>query len=159
MKEFKDLNGNVWRLNMTIGAIEKVRDILGFDLLRPDRYQGENELNYYGRKEEDSLFDFKVVKILCEDSIEKYGYDETTLANLFGPEQIKAANEAFSAEYRDFFRALGRPEMVELLTVMETLRKEALEDYVASLKSIDLKKLSEESEIETRTVNSEASGE
>lgn len=159
MKEFKDLNGNAWRLNMTIGAIEKVRDVLGFDLLRPDKYQGESETNYYGRLDEDSLFDFKVIKILCEDSIKTYGYDDATVANLFGPEQLKAAREAFQAEYEDFFRASGQPEMIDLLQAMKNLRQAALVDYVDSLNSIDWKRLVEEASKATNEGNSAAFGE
>lgn len=144
MKEFKDLNGNVWRLNMTIGAIEKVRDILGFDLLRPDKPQGEDEMNYYGRLDEDSLFDFKVIKILCEDSIKEFGYDETTLANLFGPKQLADAKKAFQAEYEDFFLESGRPEMAELLRAVDSLMKSEVVSYVDRLNALDLKSLADE---------------
>ena len=159
MKEFKDLNGNAWRLNMTIGAVEKVRDVLGFDLLRPDKYQGESETNYYGRLDEDSLFDFKVIKILCEESIKAYGYDDATVANLFGPAQLKAAREAFQAEYEDFFRASGQPEMIDLLQAMKNLRQAALVDYVDSLNSIDWKRLVEEASKATTEESSAAFGE
>ena len=37
MKQFTDSKGNTWDLSLTIGACKRVKDVLNFDLLHPEK--------------------------------------------------------------------------------------------------------------------------
>ena len=78
MKQFIDSKGKTWELSLTIGACKRVKDALNFDLLNPEKPSDPNddESNgaYIDRLENDPFFILNMIKLICDDSIEKNGY-------------------------------------------------------------------------------------
>ena len=66
MKQFTDAKRKTWELSLTIGACKRVKDVMGFDLLHPEKPDDPNnpEANgaYVERLENDPFFILDIIK-------------------------------------------------------------------------------------------------
>ncbi|MCY2967867.1 MAG: hypothetical protein NT069_30270, partial [Planctomycetota bacterium] len=84
---------------------------LRVDLLRID----EGTPSLAVRIEADPVWCLEVVFHLMRVEVEQAGLSEDDFADLFGAVEARAAQTALKKELSDFFRDLGRPEMVTAL--------------------------------------------
>lgn len=151
MKQFTDSKGKTWELSLTIGSCKRVKDVLNFDLLHPEKPSDPNddESNgaYIDRIENDPFFILNIIKVVCDESVEKNGYGnlkEDKFYDLFDGQSFQDAVNAFQAEYEDFFQRIGKPAQNKYLKMAWEI-KQAKEDLLAArFSELNLKKLLEE---------------
>lgn len=141
MREFKDVNGNVWRLSLTIGAIERIKAALGFDLLSPQTAQGDDEIDWFNRTLRDPCFELRCVVVACEPQLKEFGYTREDALNCFGGAEAAAAKEAFAKEYQDFFQAIGKNGQNAYLKICKELQTRMQDELEATVSAIDINKL------------------
>ena len=95
MPQFKDSEGVVWQVNITLGDVRRIRNLTGIDLLN-----AENPLEIYGSL----IVRFECVYLLCKDQADQIGigsFDEfaTRLLDGVGLDANVAFQEALVAFY------------------------------------------------------------
>lgn len=163
MKQFIDSKGKTWELSLTIGACKRVKDALNFDLLNPEKPSDPNddESNgaYIDRLENDPFFILNMIKLICDDSIEKNGYrnlKDDKFYDLFDGQAFQEATAAFQSEYEDFFLRIGKNAQNQYLKMTYQLQKTKNDLLAARFSDLDLKKLIED-EL-AKTISGELSG-
>ena len=146
MKEFKDINGKIWQVRITLGACKYVKDQTGFDMLHPEAPQGEEPIGFLERISTDSFFDLKLIILLSKQSIRENGYQdyaEDELLDLFDGATYQAASKAFYEEYQNFFRTIGKEQLALYIEKVLEIVNYQNELVDAKLKSIDTKEIVE----------------
>lgn len=116
MHSFKDALDREWKLRITIGAAERLKQsALKADLLALEK--GDPPLST--RLAIDHPFRFHVLFILLELEAQRMNVDENAFCEGLDPAAIAAASEAFWEELLDFFRALDRLDLVKLIEAGE----------------------------------------
>lgn len=163
MKQFTDSKGKTWELSLTIGSCKRVKDVLNFDLLHPEKPSDPNddESNgaYVDRIENDPFFILDMIKTICDESVEKNGYanlKQDKFYDLFDGQAFQDATSAFQAEYEDFFLRIGKPAQNKYLKMAWQIKQTKEDLLAARFSEIDLKKLIEE-ELE-KVISGEQSG-
>ena len=151
MKQFTDSKGNTWDLSLTIGACKRVKDVLNFDLLHPEKPADPDDLEsngaYIDRLENDPFFILNMIKLICDESIEKNGYrnlKDDKFYDLFDGQAFQDATAAFQSEYEDFFLRIGKVAQNKYLKMAYQLQRTRNDLLAARFSEIDLKKLIEE---------------
>lgn len=141
MQEFKDVNGNIWNLRLTIGAMERVKAALGFDLLSPETKQGDAELDLFNMTVRDPYFELKCAVVACDSQLEKFGYTRETALEYFGGEEAAVAKQAFLKEYEDFFQAIGKRGQAKYLRTCLELCERWQDELEATVSAINIDEL------------------
>jgi len=129
MKAFQDEHGTQWELSLTIGAAQRVRDLLGVDLLEPlEPRQKPKARAGRSRKaraapgpalmtelELDMPLLCAVIHVLLKPQIEKAGLGDEDFADRLDGVTLRRAHDAFFSEWHDFFLHTGRLEISELM--------------------------------------------
>jgi len=100
MRTFTDTTGKEWHLDVNIGTVERVRDELSIDLLRPE--QGEPTL--LDRLADDPLLLAQIICTMLDD------VTEADIKKAWKGATVAAARKAFFEELIDFFRQSGRTD-------------------------------------------------
>lgn len=104
MVEFKDSEGRRWTIRLTLGDVKRVMDTLGVNLLNLSQFADKSADGITTRLISDDLFVAEIIGVLLAPQAEKYGVDVMTILD---GSTMKAAQEAFFAEYAFFFKDRG----------------------------------------------------
>lgn len=104
MTEFKDAEGRRWTLRLTLGDVKRVMDELGVNLLNLTQFADSSEDSVTMRLINDDLFVGEIVAILLQKQADGYNVPRDAILDLFDGATIKAAQEAFLAEFAFFFK-------------------------------------------------------
>jgi hypothetical protein len=122
MRTFEDKNGHKWRIDLTIGAVTRVKQASDgrFDLFDA----GKNNLA------EKLWTDLEMFWELLWLLVEPEASDHSQTAEQFGEAMAAAclinARQAFFAEWQDFFQTLQRPDQALPLEKLKTYMDQAL---------------------------------
>jgi hypothetical protein len=106
MKTFKDNEGQIWNLSLTLGKTRKLREKLGLDLLNPNHY-----LQILNSLTDRLAFAF----LLVEDQAKAIGVDADAFEErLYGDMFSTEASLAFLEETESFFLKLGQKALATL---------------------------------------------
>lgn len=137
MKIFKDAKGREWEIELTLGAIIRVREAIGIDLLYIDdgveRVEGPDGPRYQMTKiplkSEAEILATKLVTdrailmdilyTLLEPQIGKHNLTKDNAWDGFDGATMKAMHQAFYGELTDFFQQDGQTQIVRLLEAQE----------------------------------------
>jgi len=137
MSSFKDKNGDVWLIELTVGTVKRVKNALGADLMGVASRDSRLLESLY----EDPELLVNVIYVLCSEQCEARKIDDETFGNLFNGDAIFQATEALVEGLVDFFPK-GRQELlkkvVEKLKVAEGLAATKIGQEIDNL---DLEKL------------------
>lgn len=120
MKKFKDNTGHEWGINLTIGAMFRIKRESRFDLLEPRKNDLAVEL------ETDFVQFWEALWHIVSPQAAADGVSAEEFGERMGPESLIAASDEFFAEWIDFFRQLRRPEEETSLAHLLHLRHRAL---------------------------------
>lgn len=141
MKTFKDRDGRVWELRLSIGAARQLKDGLGLDIMSAMHESSDLLMTLAS----DPAKLFSAIWILCEAQAARLDISEEQFADLFDADAIEQAAGALLREIADFF-PLARRALHRAVDKMSKVG-EAVDRIVAKrLKGLDL-----EQEIERRT--------
>lgn len=112
MHSFTDAFDREWKLRITIGAAERLKQSeLKADLLALE--QGEPPLN--ARLATDHAFRFHCLFVLLEPQADLAEVDDQAFCEGMDAKAVAAATTAFWEELTDFFRSLDRPDLLKLI--------------------------------------------
>ncbi len=120
MHKFTDAKGREWRIELTYGVLDQIKDDLGIDLL---------DVQNGGAQSQKLGFDLRafinLLFVVCEDQAKEAAIDDVAFGRSLGGSSLKEAFDAFQAEYVDFFQF--SPATQEILTTSLGTAKEATE--------------------------------
>lgn len=129
MRAFKDRHGREWLVEITVGSIRSVRDLIKVDLygLIDDRLAGMQAL----LRDPVRLVD--VIYVLCRSQCRERSIDDIAFGESLAGESLAAAGEAFTEAFFDFFPDRGVAATLHKMTAkgraaMAILHREADED-------------------------------
>ena len=139
-RTFKDTNNVEWDLRLTLGAVDDVKRALGVDLLRLDATSAENdEMTMNEALFADLVLLCKVFYVMVKKQHPEV--DEDTFLHAMGGEAGFAANRAFQAELLNFFRAMKRPELEEMILTSAAMIEAGAILAIEKVQALDLDKL------------------
>ncbi len=128
MKAFKDTAGREWKIDLTIGAMNRVRDALGLDLLAPHEKPGDKadqrakDLKFKGRQallvsilSRDASLLFDVIYQIVKPQLEKANITVDEFVESMGGDSAYDAYKSFHEEWSDFFRKFHRPDAAKMV--------------------------------------------
>lgn len=138
MRKFKDRNGREWSIDLTIGAVARVRkeSVKRFDLLDPSSAVDGEKLSTV--LDEDLATVFEVLWHIVEPQAVAAGITAEQFGESMAADCIIAAQAALFAEWLDFFRAVQRPDLATALDMMTTARARLAKAVAAKMATIDV---------------------
>ncbi len=144
MKTFKDTADREWTIDMTIGAIKRVKDLYNVDLLSLDKPESEGSEPLLTRLGIDIALLIDVVYGLIKPQADKEKVDAQTFGEALGGDSVKDAMNAFYDELVNFFQSLGRNDIVEAIRAQQKMIQVMVDRVSNTLKQVDLEKLADE---------------
>lgn len=133
MVEFKDSEGRRWTIRLTLGDVKRVMDTLGVNLLNLSQFADKSADGITARLISDDLFVAEIIGVLLAPQAEKYGVDVMTILD---GATMKAAQEAFFAEYAFFFKDRGNATAQKFVEEVRKA-KEAILTGATSVESLE----------------------
>jgi hypothetical protein len=121
MKVFKDREGREWIVDVNIGSIKRVNDILNVDLLRLEGGQLVDQL--IG----DPVTLCNVVYVLCMKQAQERGVSDEDFGRAMAGDSIDHATTALLEDFVDFFPSRKRPAMAKALAKIKQIEAAQLE--------------------------------
>jgi hypothetical protein len=113
MYDFRDNKGRLWSIRMTLGAVKRVREKLGADLLRPDA--GDPPLVTMLHLDRILLFDviFALIQPQADEAQPKVS--EADFQDAIDGTVSHLAYSAFMGAWADFFRDAARTDLEKVI--------------------------------------------
>lgn len=141
MKTFTDATGRDWPVEINFGALKRVKDLVGVDLLTADALKQLRDL----------IVVVDIIYAVCKPAAVAANLDPVAFADTLVP-CFDDAVEAFFAELEDFFRRLNRVALASLIQKIRTwsiqeqekmaslVTEEAMERKVAEILGLETEK-------------------
>ena len=116
MKSFTDNQGEIWDVELNIGAAIRLKSRLNIDfdnLVKLDPHQPESTTSLE-QISTDSILLFNIIYVLCEQQVRERGLTEEDFAARFSGDTIEAATEAMLDEIVNFSRPAKRKVLQQL---------------------------------------------
>lgn len=138
MKVFKDRNGKEWTLEANVGALDRVNDLVGVDLL--DLSDGANSLLL--KSINDPLSIGKITWAMIKPQADRNNTSKDEYLDALDGEALARARDAFLDELPSFFFDQDQKEGVRLLIrKMKEVQSVALKEMVKAIDGLDLSDL------------------
>ena len=133
MQTFRDTQGRSWHVVINIGAVLRVRDAVGVDLLKPEGIAAPGEPPLAQRLLSDDLLLMEVIGAILAPDLAAAGVKQDAFYDAIGGATLLDIRNAFIQELSDFFTGANQTDRVTLLTVqaevLNAYHKEAKEIY------------------------------
>ena len=152
MQSFKDSKGNIWTVEINVGAIKRVRaicDINLLDVITVDK-DGRPDANLLDRLSDDPVLLVDTLYAVCQPEIEKKGLTDEEFGMSFDGDALVAAAHALLDGIVDFFPEAKRRMFRKVLTASRRF-EEATNRYLAE--TLDSGKLDEALELQLQKLN------
>lgn len=144
MALFSDKNGKKWSIDLTIGAVDRVKR--GTDgrvnLLHPESLVEGDQLQV--RLMLDLLEFWEVLYLLVEPQCQREGVTAEQFGELMSADCLVSAQSVFCREWRDFFRKLQRLELATTLEKMQSWTEAARAKLNAAIAKLPLQQLDDQ---------------
>jgi hypothetical protein len=110
MKMFRDKNSREWKIEINIGAVKRVRDLLKLDLLESGQ---ENKIPALTQLGTDIVALIDTIFVIVKPQADQAGISDEQFAEAIGGQAGFDATNAFYEELADFFQSLGRNELAK----------------------------------------------
>lgn len=134
MRVIKDLNGQEWKLQITVGSIIAVRGELKMDLYNI----GDD--GFIRAVIDDPFMIFDILWVLLEDQIKERDIDKKAFGKAFSGDCIATATVLFLEELTEFFPPGKRETAANLLKKTRQLAEMAYKKIDADIENLDLEK-------------------
>lgn len=136
MRVFKDKHNREWAIDLTVGAMSRVKSMAGIDLLRmvkdADGHLPVERLLI----EADTLLN--VLYAVLRPQLAAKDIDDEAFGESLGPEHVTPAQDAFLAEWADFFQRLGRTAEAKCLRTLTAAVRQMESAARAKAESMDV---------------------
>jgi len=135
MREFKDCRERTWTVDATVGALKRVRDILGLNLADPMAATEADSIAPITRIDLDTILLVDVVYLIVKPQATEQGVKDEEFGAAIDGKALSAARDALMGALIDFFRQRGRTDVVKAIqTQMEIVNRAAAvaEETIAS---------------------------
>jgi hypothetical protein len=139
MKTFTDSFGQTWTVALNIGAVKRLKGLLGVDIM--NLHEGDPPL--ISRLGTDVILVCDVIFALVKPQADQLGVTDEQFAAGLGGEAILAAHTAFYEELTSFFQNLGRPDMAKAVTTQGRLIEKAVALAMAKIEALNAEKMVE----------------
>lgn len=132
MKQFRDKTGRSWAVELTIGAVKRVKQLLDVDLLAPEA--GDPPLST--RMQLDIVLLVDVLFAIIKPQADAAGVSDVEFGESLEGDAVAAAFDATMEEWADFFRRCHRTAQASVITRgLELVRRQmkAAEEAVGRL--------------------------
>ena len=136
MKEFIDSTGRKWVLSITIDTVKRCRDLLGVNLLEPEK--GDPPL--LTRIGTDEILFCDLLYCLCKPQLDQAQITDQQFGQSLGGDAILSASNAFYEEMIDFFRKRGRSDRAKAVAKQQEVIDLAVRKIERTLDILDLEK-------------------
>jgi len=147
MKSFIDSANRTWTINLTIDSVKRVKSFLDVDLLNIT--SGDPPL--LTRLGTDIMLLCDVIFVLVKPQADKLEVTDEAFGSALGGEVIFAAQSAFFDELVDFFRGMGRKDIMKALTTQSIVINRTVERVTAKIDAMDLDKIMDKIMAESET--------
>jgi len=134
MKTFTDSAGRSWTIALNIDAAKRVRDLLGVNLLEPEK--GDPPLLMRIGTDEILLCD--CIYCLCKPQADQQNVTDEQFGAALGGEAILAAQTAFYEELIDFFRQRGRSDRARAVQTQMEMINLAIQKVQTNIEQFDI---------------------
>lgn len=141
MQCFTDIAGRAWKLGISVGTVKRVRARLAdrlpgraIDLLHIE--EGRPPLVSLLSTDAELLVD--VIFEALQSTPENPDVDAVAFAEAMGGDAMLAATAAFWSELRDFFRAVGRIDLAQVVCTQANAFRLIMEKQIHELEQLDL---------------------
>ena len=132
MKTFTDKLEREWKLEMTIGVADEIRERYGIDVLHPEQMTDDGRVKFYAELIDEPTNLFEVIGFMVDSQAPPDMTDREFRAGLTA-DVVAAATLAFYEELEHFFVVLGRPDRAR---IMETVRTNLTKGWAIAEKQI-----------------------
>jgi hypothetical protein len=123
MRQFDDNKGRVWRLEINVAQVKRVRDLLGVNLCD----LGHGDLA--DRLARDYCLLANILFVLVMDQADTAGVGDVEFGEALCGDSIDAAQDAFMRELIDFFPSRRRAIFRAALAVLDAMTPERLQEF------------------------------
>ena len=134
MYTFRDSKSRPWTIELTVGAVKRVKALVGVDLLAID--DGDPPL--HTRLITDLALTCDVIYALVKPQAEAAGVSDEQFGEGLGGDAIRGAVTAFLEALVDFFRQLGRPELEAKVAALTQAMELASGIIAARVKAVNV---------------------
>ena len=147
MHLFKDREGTEWTIDLNLGAVKRVKDLIGCDLLCPEQpwKDGATERPLLTCLEADIILLCDVIYALCKPKADERAISDEQFGARLGGDAILAAHDALFGELKDFFLKLGRGHHAKMIDKQTALVSAGIKAAETKLDDVDIDTLVEES--------------
>jgi hypothetical protein len=138
MRTWKDADGRTWQTAITVGAIKRVRGLVGANLADLDKLGDTGEQPLLTRLQTDIVLLVDVLYAIHQPDAAAAGIDDEGFASRLSGDALAAANDAFWAELAAFFLSLGRREIAGAIQKQQALIDAAIEAGATEIERIDV---------------------
>lgn len=141
MHTFTDLKNRTWTLSLTIATAKRVKSLLadrGVDLLQMETTDSVSGIPLFTRLAVDIELLCDVIFACIQPQAVEAGVSDVQFGESLGGDVIFKARDAFFKEIIDFFRSLGRKEIVKAIQAQETLISNVVRRAEEKLENLDL---------------------
>lgn len=138
MHSFNDKTGQSWEVELTVGMIERIKDVLKIDLFDPVGEDNQLIADLAPIDPKNIRLFVNVIWVICEEQCKKLDPTVTSdqFSGLISAEPLQWAYTAFYEEWALFFRSLGRKDLGEMIQKMNSLIQEGVEGVVSQIQKL-----------------------
>lgn len=133
MRQFKDVDGQTWDVDITVGAIKRGRTLLNVNLA--DVASGSPPL--LSRLGTDYVLICDILYVVCKTQADARGVTDEKFGEKLGGDALAAGATALLESMADFFRSLNRGETVQAIEKMTKLIQAAVAAAEKKMSAID----------------------
>lgn len=135
MKQFNDRTNKSWQIDLTIGAVMRVRGSSEFDLLDPSQLVDGKPLQVV--LSTDCVKFWELLWLIVEPQAIERGITAAQFGELMAADCLIEAQAAFMLEWHDFFRCLRRPDASLAVETQAKTMAAAVRLVTAKMNAID----------------------
>ena len=133
MRSFTDNAGRTWTIALSIGAVKRLKGLLGVDLLA----LAEGDPPLLTRLGTDVILLCDIIFALVKPQADQACVTDEQFGAALGGDAILSAQKAFYEELADFFLKLGRGDLARALSAQQALIGAAVAETQRRLEVID----------------------
>ena len=137
MKTFVDTNGKTWTVNINVATIQRVKDLLGVNLM--EAITGD----LITKLEDDVILFVDVLYCVCKQEAEANNITDVKFGESLAGDALEAATEAFLTDLIDFFPAAKRQIFRKAWSKQKQAETVAVQKIDKKLEDLDLDKIIE----------------
>ena len=134
MKSFNDNKGRRWDIDITIGAVKRVLDMIKINLLEPDK----GEVPVLQRLGTDEILLIDTIFAIISPQAKSLNVSDEEFGASIGGKAVMDAQEAFYEELADFFQSRGRTDRAEMVAVQKKTIDVATKLVTEKIKAINI---------------------